>query len=48
MFDPKDIDSHPVYGDMYSDQGEPQYIRDKRVQNKSEMDKKLLSSAELD
>jgi hypothetical protein len=48
LFDPNDIDAHPVYGDMYAHQGEPQYIRDKRVQNQVEMDKKLMSSAELD
>jgi cell pole-organizing protein PopZ len=41
MFDPKDIDEDPVYGDMYSSAHEPQYIRDKKLEEK--MNKANLS-----
>ena len=34
LFDPKDIDEDPVYGDMYSAEREPQYIRDKKLEQK--------------
>ena len=34
QFDPKDIDEDPVYGDMYSSVHEPQYIRDKKLEEK--------------
>ena len=34
IFDPKDIDTDPVYGDMYSSAAEPQYIRDKKLEQK--------------
>ena len=45
MFDPKDIDEHPIYGDLYSSNEEPQYIRDKRIQAKFDQNQQLLSSA---
>jgi hypothetical protein len=31
MFDPKDMDEHPVYGEMYPSKEEPQYVRDRRI-----------------
>ena len=43
QYDPKQMDEHPIYGDMYSNQGEAQYIRDRRVQSKAEMDNRLMS-----
>tara|TARA_B110000285_G_C15076662_1_gene591144 strand:+ start:67 stop:240 length:174 start_codon:yes stop_codon:yes gene_type:complete len=43
QYDPKQMDEHPIYGDLYSNQGEAQYIRDRRVQSKAEMDNRLMS-----
>ena len=35
-FDPKDIDEDPVFGDMYLQSSEPQFIRDKRARERAE------------
>ena len=41
-FDPKDIDEDPVYGDMYSKENEPQFVKDKRAQERNDMQTRLL------
>mmetsp|Transcript_24320 Transcript_24320/g.37595 ORF Transcript_24320/g.37595 Transcript_24320/m.37595 type:complete len:189 (+) Transcript_24320:1633-2199(+) len=33
LFNPKDIDAHPKFGNLY-DEGDPQFLRDKRLKEK--------------
>lgn len=47
-FNPKDIDHHPVYGDMYGHQGESQFIRDKRIEDRNQANQHLPHSYERD
>ena len=44
MFDPKDIDEDPVYGDLYNADREPQFIKDKRAQERAEKKEGQLHS----
>ena len=44
FFDPKDIDEDPVYGDLYGADHEPQFIKDKRAQERAEKKSSRLHS----
>ena len=48
FFNPKDIDEDPVYGDLYGADREPQFIKDKRAQDRAEKQGRQLHSSERD